>query len=356
MTEPLLTISAFARAVDLAPGTLRYYDEAELLAPTEVDANTGYRYYTPELERRAHMIRRMRDVGVPIETMRSVLDGPVDDAAHLLQGFAERANESAQRAQSAVADVIASLRAESATAKPVSVLADAAELAAALRRVVPAASGEPDSPLGVVALDIHDDTLSVVATDRYWLACWDVPLADHDGDPRRFVVARSRVADVATWLARREVVRLTEADGRLRLTDEGGGSSDVGLEVDRFPAYRLIVDGVAAHGGRATLDRSSLLAALAPAESTALVVRVGTDRVTVQPHGSAEGVRLEATTSGAPVELGFSPTLLGTALNAMVGTDVTLAYDAADRAVRLGSAEQRRFLALVMPMKLEPTA
>ncbi|MGH3741004.1 MAG: MerR family DNA-binding transcriptional regulator, partial [Micromonosporaceae bacterium] len=47
MTAPLLTISAFARAVHLTPSALRYYHEAGLLPPAEVDARTGYRYYTP---------------------------------------------------------------------------------------------------------------------------------------------------------------------------------------------------------------------------------------------------------------------------------------------------------------------
>jgi len=79
-TKPLLTISAFARAVELTPSTLRYYDEAGLLPPAEVDPRSGYRYYTPELERRARLIGRMREVGVPVETMRLVLDSTPDQA------------------------------------------------------------------------------------------------------------------------------------------------------------------------------------------------------------------------------------------------------------------------------------
>lgn len=84
--EPLLSIGAFARAVGLAPSALRYYDEAGLLSPAEVDGRTGYRYYTPDLERRAFIIRRLRAVAVPVETMRAVLDGSSDKA----QASAER--------------------------------------------------------------------------------------------------------------------------------------------------------------------------------------------------------------------------------------------------------------------------
>ena len=56
MEQPLLTIGAFARAVGLAPSALRYYDECGLLRPADVDEATGYRYYTPDLARRAHAV------------------------------------------------------------------------------------------------------------------------------------------------------------------------------------------------------------------------------------------------------------------------------------------------------------
>ncbi|UPK73279.1 MerR family transcriptional regulator [Nocardioidaceae bacterium SCSIO 66511] len=353
MTEPLLTISAFARAVDLAPGTLRYYDEAGLLAPTEVDARTGYRYYTAELERRAHLIRRMREAGLPIETMRSVLDGSVDDAVDVLQEFAERAQTAAQRTQSAVADVIASLRSEAVANKPASATVDAGELAAALRRVLPAADTDTDSPLSVIALDITGEALSVVATDRYWLACWDLELFERTGDAHRFVVPRDRVQDSIAWLERRDTVQLAAADDTLRLTDPDGATTSVMLEPDRFPAYRLILDSALTCGGRATIGRAKLLAALGSDDATPVRLRFGGERVAVRQHDGAEGVRLPATTVGEPIELGFSPALLAKALRSMVGSDVTFSYDDGRRAVRVVSAEQRRLVALVMPMRLD---
>jgi len=56
VSEPLLTIGAFARAVGLTPSALRHYDECGLLRPAEVDHATGYRYYTPDLVRRAELV------------------------------------------------------------------------------------------------------------------------------------------------------------------------------------------------------------------------------------------------------------------------------------------------------------
>ena len=70
MEQPLLTIGAFARAVGLAPSALRYYDECGLLRPAEVDEATGYRYYTPDLARRAQAVAQMRDAGLSIENLR----------------------------------------------------------------------------------------------------------------------------------------------------------------------------------------------------------------------------------------------------------------------------------------------
>ncbi len=64
---------------------MRYYHEAGLLPPTEVDPHTGYRYYTREQERRALLLSRLRAVGVSIETMRQVLAGPADQAVLLLE-------------------------------------------------------------------------------------------------------------------------------------------------------------------------------------------------------------------------------------------------------------------------------
>ena len=78
MAEPLMTIGAYAHAVGVPASALRHYDEVGLLVPDRVDPHTGYRFYSTETVRRAGVIRDLRDAGVPIETMRQVLDS--DDA------------------------------------------------------------------------------------------------------------------------------------------------------------------------------------------------------------------------------------------------------------------------------------
>lgn len=354
MTESLLTISAFARAVDLSPGTLRYYDEAGLLRPAEVDARTGYRYYTADLERRAHLLRRMREVNVPIETMRCVLDGPVDDALAALREFGDNASASAALTQRAIGDVMTSLRQRPTNPSSVEVTTDGPELATVLRRVSGAADDDPDSPLAVVALDLDAGALTIAATNRYWMAAWRLHPQLHGpyaGD-RRFVVVRDEIPALIDWLARADTVRVMGGESTLLFADGEQADHTVPLAEDRFPAFRMLLAAAPTSYGRASVDRQQLLAALA-GEEKATVIRVSDDRLTVRAPGAVEIVRLGATTTGNPIEIGFSPALLRTALAATVGDEVILAYDAPDRAARITSPDQRSFTALVMPVRLD---
>lgn len=56
--------------------------------PAEVDPSSGYRYYAPEQVPLARVVRRFRDLGMPLEQIREVLStsdgGPrLPDAARL---------------------------------------------------------------------------------------------------------------------------------------------------------------------------------------------------------------------------------------------------------------------------------
>jgi len=351
-TEPLLTISAFARAVELTPSTLRYYDEAGLLPPAEVGPRSGYRYYTPELERRARLIGRMREVGVPVETMRLVLDGTPDQGVELLRAFAKMRTDSARQTAEVVEDVAASLRGEAHTPGPVVTKVDGPELAAAIRRVSHAADVDLASRLAVVLLDITDGQIVVVSTNRYWVAQWAVPITEHHSGERRVVVSVRKIRPFLDWLVRRGQVTLSVSGHGTRVVADDE-TFDVETLEDRFPAYRLVTETGDHPLGRVTVDRHRLLRGFGDQDATARLV-VGRDRMTVSVNGSAEGVHLDATTAGSTIKLDFSTVLLGSALKAMVGDEVTLAYSAPDRPVRLSSADQRHFLALVMPAVPEP--
>lgn len=77
MTDPAhatLTISAFAAASRLSLKALRLYGELDLLPPARVDAETGYRYYSPAQLPGAQLISLLRQLDLPLATIRAVLE------------------------------------------------------------------------------------------------------------------------------------------------------------------------------------------------------------------------------------------------------------------------------------------
>src|ERR1700712_5098 len=68
-----LSIGDFSRITHLSVKTLRRYHEAGLLEPAEVDPFTGYRYYTTSQVPTAQVIRRFRDLEMPVREIGEVL-------------------------------------------------------------------------------------------------------------------------------------------------------------------------------------------------------------------------------------------------------------------------------------------
>jgi DNA-binding transcriptional MerR regulator len=68
------TIGDFSRATHLTVKTLRHYHETGLLEPAAVDPATGYRRYTVEQISIAQIIRRFRELDMPLPEIRSVIE------------------------------------------------------------------------------------------------------------------------------------------------------------------------------------------------------------------------------------------------------------------------------------------
>jgi DNA-binding transcriptional MerR regulator len=73
MTTPLLTIGDFSRAVQLSAKALRFYHRAGVLAPAVVDEQNGYRLYAPEQIADAQIVRTLRALDLPVESIRVVM-------------------------------------------------------------------------------------------------------------------------------------------------------------------------------------------------------------------------------------------------------------------------------------------
>jgi DNA-binding transcriptional MerR regulator/effector-binding domain-containing protein len=72
MTERL-SIGDFSRMTQLSVKTLRHYHEVGLLAPVFVDPATSYRYYSQNQVPTTQVVRRLRELDMPIADVRAVL-------------------------------------------------------------------------------------------------------------------------------------------------------------------------------------------------------------------------------------------------------------------------------------------
>jgi DNA-binding transcriptional MerR regulator len=71
--EANLSIGVFSRITFVSVKALRHYDEIGLLAPAWVDSDSGYRYYSAAQVPVAQVIRRLRDLGMPLEQIAAVV-------------------------------------------------------------------------------------------------------------------------------------------------------------------------------------------------------------------------------------------------------------------------------------------
>jgi DNA-binding transcriptional MerR regulator len=98
-----VTIGDFSRMTHLSMKTLRYYHRVGLLEPADVDEYNGYRYYSLDQVATAQVIRRFRDLDMPVDDVRAVLSAP-DLAARnaLISSHLGRLKDQLDRTRSAV--------------------------------------------------------------------------------------------------------------------------------------------------------------------------------------------------------------------------------------------------------------
>jgi DNA-binding transcriptional MerR regulator/effector-binding domain-containing protein len=102
----LLTIGEFSRVTHLSVKALRHYDEVGLLRPAEIDASTGYRRYAAAQVPVAHVIRRFRDLDMPLAGIREVLEAPdLATRDRAIVGHLERMERVLEQTQETVASL-----------------------------------------------------------------------------------------------------------------------------------------------------------------------------------------------------------------------------------------------------------
>jgi DNA-binding transcriptional MerR regulator len=72
--SPLLRTGEFARAASVSVKALPVYHQMGLLVPKVVDPTTGYRAYAPSQLTDAAIIRLLREVGVSLQDIHTIVD------------------------------------------------------------------------------------------------------------------------------------------------------------------------------------------------------------------------------------------------------------------------------------------
>jgi DNA-binding transcriptional MerR regulator/effector-binding domain-containing protein len=102
----LLTIGEFSRLTHLSVKALRHYDDVGLLEPAHVDPSSGYRRYATAQVPVAHVIRRFRDLDMPLEQIQAVLEAPdVGARDRVIVAHLERMEQMLEETQVTVASL-----------------------------------------------------------------------------------------------------------------------------------------------------------------------------------------------------------------------------------------------------------
>jgi DNA-binding transcriptional MerR regulator len=110
MATTLLNIGEFSKMTHLSVKALRHYHDVGILEPAAIDPHSGYRSYDAGQVTSAQVIRRLRDLGMPLDAIRAVLTAP-DLAARNreITAHLERMERQLEQTQTAVSGLRALL-------------------------------------------------------------------------------------------------------------------------------------------------------------------------------------------------------------------------------------------------------
>ncbi len=247
---------------------------------------------------------------------------------------------------------------QQAEASPESVSLSSAQLAEALKQVVPAASGDDSRPiLTGVLLAAEADGLRLVATDSFRLAMRDVAGVSVLDEGQSVLIPSRALGELNRILGQGDTVELRLGEREASFT-VGEVRLITRLIEGDFPNYRgLIPDS---HPNTLTVDRGELLDALRRVrllarESTPIRLEVADGHVELvaitQDVGTARE-SVEAEYEGSDLTVAFNPQFLMEGIEVASGDQITLAtIDELKPAVVRG-IDAQDFLYLIMPVRV----
>ncbi|MEU7629073.1 MerR family transcriptional regulator [Nocardia sp. NPDC049220] len=338
-SEGLITIGVLARASGLTASALRFYDDCGLLIPAAVDPLTGYRYYTEAQRERATLIRQLRAIDLPLDTIARILS---DDAARARQLLDDHVDELARRARDA-AHVVAAVKRSLGTGSHVVV--SAAALADALEQVRAAAATTRGIPvLAGVLVEADANVLTLTATDRYRLCTRSVVAHRGRGGAWSRVLDPDGLGPTTAWLRGEDEIIATPTEHFLILSGSNAEHRSAVIDAP-FPDYRAVLSGLGPVRTRAVVARDQLLGILEKTEAT---VQLAIDQTGITV---SENNHLSATVTGSALTVYFDTATLLATVHTALGPDLMLDIAAADQPVLLRSATDGALTTLAMPTR-----
>ncbi|WP_346620511.1 MerR family transcriptional regulator [Blastococcus montanus] len=329
-------IGRLARESGLTVSALRFYDGAGVLVPAHVDPRSNYRWYSDDQVLIARLVARLRRVGMPLAGISRVIEHRDDPAVvdAVLQAHLARLEEGLADARRELLHARSLLAQESPMT---SISTTTTALLDALRAVRFAVGTDPGLPmLTGVLLDVADDAVRVVASDRYRLAVHTIA-ADVTGPQGSAILPISLVDELlGTTTSGPATVRVAGDDVAVELA----GRTVRGRRVDAdFPDYRRILRG--AGSAQVEIDVARFRGELAAAPTRTV-------------RRAEDGVEQIATVlTFGTVEVGVNREFLLQALDAEAAGQLVLDLDGPIAPLVLRGAGRDGDVSMLMPIKLD---
>jgi DNA-binding transcriptional MerR regulator len=226
-----VTVGEFARMSHLSVKTLRHYHQVGLLEPAEVNPHTGYRYYTTAQIPVVQVIRRLRDLEMPVPEVKAVLAAPdTEQRNRLIAGHLDRLEAQLAQTRTAVDSLRNLLESPDGPAPIVHRTVGRAD-AAGLRQVVDRAGIEPWWRGALAELKATVEAQGLPATGPAGGMFASGVYEDEQGEATLFIPVTGAVRSVG------RVAPISIPPAELAVITHPGGLADIDLSYGRLGAH-----------------------------------------------------------------------------------------------------------------------
>lgn len=235
---------------------------------------------------------------------------------------------------------------------------DTAELADALRQVVPAASKDPARPvLGGVLLEADGDNIQLVATDSYRLAVRSVARAGLLADGQSVLVPATVLAEVSRAIA--TVPQVTLHLGERQVFFRAGDLRFAARLISgAFPAYKSLIPTSRPNAAvlpSAALGEALKRVKLLAVDAAPVLFAFEADKVTLSAVANEIGSaseEVEIVYSGDAMTIGMNPDYLRAGIDAVNAETVRMSLMSAIKPILIGADADDSLTYVVMPVRV----